>query len=373
MSEVRYGLVGSGYFGMALGRAFATQPGARIAKVFDPTNADAAVREFGSDAVESVEQLANSSEVDAIIVASPNWAHVEPVLAAARHGKHIFCEKPIALNFQDCDAMVRAAEEANVLFMAGHVMNFMDGVRKSKALIKQGAIGDVLFCKTTRNGWEPAQPSVSWKKQRHLSGGHLYHHIHELDLVQFIMGPATTATMAAGNVAHRGEQYGDEDDMLFITLEFGGDAFATLEYGSAFRWPEHYVIIQGTQGAIKIDLQDVGCTLRVPGRTEKFLLHRNAEEDQDRARRYSTSETDGAIQYGAPSDVPPLWLSGIVEEETAYFHALMTGATAQEDFAALTNGSAARAAIATADALTLSVQQKRKVDIAEILASSKGM
>lgn len=372
MSSIRYGLVGSGYFGMALARGIAALPGAQISRVFDPENADTAVREFGCEAMQSVEAIASADDVDALIVASPNWAHVEPVLAAAREGKHIFCEKPIALSYRDCDLMVKAAEEADVLFMAGHVMNFMNGVRVSKDLIKNGIIGDVLFCRAIRNGWEEAQPKISWKKQRHLSGGHLYHHVHELDLVQFIMGPAVTASMAAGNVAHRGPGFGDEDDMLLITLEFDGDAFASLEYGSAFRWPEHYVLIQGSKGAIKIDLQDVGCTLRLPGHQEKFLLHRSAEEDDDRSRRYATSETDGAIQYGFPSDVPPLWLSGIVEEETAYFHSLMSGAPVQPDFAPLTNGSAARAAIATADALTLSVRERRKVDIAEIIASSKG-
>ena len=56
--------------------------------------------------------------------------------------------------------------------------------------------------------------------------------------------------MAGGNVAHCGEQFGDEDDMLFITMEYGDNRYAVLEYGSAFHWPEHYVLIQGTEGAI---------------------------------------------------------------------------------------------------------------------------
>ena len=52
------------------------------------------------------------------------------------------------------------------------------------------------------------------EKIREKSGGHLYHHIHELDCVQFIMGHAKTVTMAAANVAHKGENFGDEDDMI---------------------------------------------------------------------------------------------------------------------------------------------------------------
>ena len=84
--------------------------------------------------------------------------------------------------------MVRACEENGVTFMAGHAMNFFNGVHHAKELINQGVIGKVLYCHTARNGWEEQQPTISWKKIREKSGGHLYHHIHELDCVQFIMG-----------------------------------------------------------------------------------------------------------------------------------------------------------------------------------------
>lgn len=65
----------------------------------------------------------------------------------------------------------------------------MNGVRRAKQLIAEGAIGDVLFCRGVRNGWEGPQPQVVWKKQRAMSGGHLCHHIHEHDLIQSILGP----------------------------------------------------------------------------------------------------------------------------------------------------------------------------------------
>ncbi len=370
LDEVRYGLIGSGYFGLALGRGFVRQPGARITRVFDPENADSAVREFGAVAVSSIEELCRSSDVDAVIVASPNWAHRDAVITAAEAGKPIFCEKPMALSFEDCSAMVDAAHAAGVLLMSGHVMNFMNGVRRVKRLISEGVLGDIVYCHAARNGWEDPQPSISWKKRRDLSGGHLYHHIHELDVVQFIMGAPETATMVGGNVAHHGEQFGDEDDLLLITLEFPNRTFATLEYGSAFRWPEHYLLVQGTLGAARIDMTDTGVTVRHSGVEERFLLHRNEEEDAQRTAIYASSSTDGGIMYGDPHATPPLWLSGIVEEETAYFHGLLTGSAPEPEFAALTDGSAARSSIATADALTLSLAEGRKVRIQEILERS---
>ena len=74
-------------------------------------------------------------------------------------------------------------------------------------------------------------PFGVWAKACLLYTSHLYHHIHELDCIQFLMGPATEVTMTGGNVAHKGEQFGDEDDMLFLLLEFGNGTYAVVEYG----------------------------------------------------------------------------------------------------------------------------------------------
>lgn len=366
MAEIRYGLIGAGYFGAALGRALATIPGARLEMVFDPEHGAAFAAASGARLAPDAQTLCADPKVDAVIVASPNWVHVAPVLDAAAHGKHIFCEKPLALNYDDCLRMVRAAADAGVLLMAGHVMHFMHGVRRTKELIAEGVLGELLFCRAARNGWEEPKPEITWKKRRDLSGGHLYHHIHELDLIQSLMGPARRVTMSGGNVAHHGPAFGDEDDMLLLMLEFGDNRFATMEYGSAFRWPEHVVMIEGTQGALRIDLQDVRVELRAPGRAERFALHRSAAEDADRTAQYRASVTGGGIVHGNPAQTPPLWLRGIIDDELRYFHALVQGAEPVAEFAALTDGTAAMAAIATADALTRSLREDRKVDVAEI-------
>ena len=184
--------------------------------------------------------------------------------------------------------------------------------------------------------------------------------------MQSILGPAESAFMVGGNVAHQGEQFGDEDDMLIITLEFPNGRFASLEYGSAFRWPEHYVLIQGSLGAIRIDLQNAGVEVRIGAEVEHFLLHRTDEEDRERTSIYAGSSTDGAVQYGTPQKRPPLWLRGIIEEELAYFHELMTGTEPSEEFAALSDGSAAMASIATADACVKSRTEGRKVLVSEV-------
>lgn len=367
MKKIGYAIIGVGYFGAELGRIMNEQEGARIVAVLDPENGSRIAEEFNCDEEIDLEEICSREDVDAVIVATPNNLHKEPVLVAAKNKKHIFCEKPIALSYKDCDEMVRAAEENGVIFMAGHVMNFFRSVRHAKQLILGGRIGDVLYAHSARNGWEEPQPEISWKKIREKSGGHLYHHIHELDCIQFIMGHAAAVTMTGGNVAHQGEEFGDEDDMLFLNLEFENGTYGICEYGSAFHWPEHYVLIQGTKGAIRIDMCNVKMTLKdETGKEEYFLVHETKEEDDDRTRIYHSTEMDGAIQYGHPGKKPPLWLHGIMNNEMIYFHGIMQGKEISEEFKPLLTGEAARAAIATADAATLSLKENRKVFVSEV-------
>ena len=177
MKTIGYGIVGTGYFGAELGRIMAQKEGAKIVAVYDPENGKTIAEELGCDAESDLDSLCAREDVDAVIVATPNYLHKEPVLCAARHKKNVFCEKPIALSYADCDEMVNTCKENGVVFMAGHVMNFFHGVRLAKKFIQEGKIGKVLYAHSARNGWEEPQPSVSWKKLRAKSGGHLYHHI----------------------------------------------------------------------------------------------------------------------------------------------------------------------------------------------------
>ena len=128
MKTIGYAVVGVGYFGAELSRIIKRMDGAKVVAVLDPENAESVAQEIGCDVETDLDQLCARPDVDVVVVASPNYLHKEPVLAAARHGKHAFCEKPIALSYADCDEMVKACEAAGVTFMAGHVMNFFNGV-----------------------------------------------------------------------------------------------------------------------------------------------------------------------------------------------------------------------------------------------------
>ena len=134
MKNINYGIIGTGYFGAHLGRILNKIEGAKVVAIYDPENTKNISEELGCEVSENIQELCAREDIDAIIVASPNGAHKEAVLEAAKNKKHVFCEKPIALSYKECSEMIEATKKNGVIFMAGHVMNFMNGVRKIKQL-----------------------------------------------------------------------------------------------------------------------------------------------------------------------------------------------------------------------------------------------
>ena len=110
MKTIGYAVVGTGYFGAELARIMKEQEGAKVVAVYDPENAEAVARELGCQVETDLDVLYSREDVDAVIVASPNYLHKEPVMKAANHGVHVFCEKPIALSYKDCAEMVEICD-----------------------------------------------------------------------------------------------------------------------------------------------------------------------------------------------------------------------------------------------------------------------
>ncbi|PKL12823.1 MAG: oxidoreductase [Spirochaetae bacterium HGW-Spirochaetae-8] len=355
MKSVRYGIIGTGYFGTALAKALAGLDDASITWVYDPLRGPTIASVLNCKVAGSLEELVSQQEVDCVIVATPNGKHAEPVVAAARHGKHVFCEKPLDINVERVKWMLQAVQEAGVTMMAGHIMSFMNGVNFIKRRIAQGAIGEILSIHSERTGWEDPKPEVSWKKLQDISGGHLFHHIHELDFIQSLIGPAQSVYAAGGNLAHTGEGFGTEDDTIFSTFTFnGGRNFAYLETGSAFRMGQHFVRINGSRGAILLDMKNTGCVLKSDQGIEYATVGENAEEDRDRT--YLNTYQDGGVVYGKHDMDPPLWLRSLIKKEMTYLHQVLLGNAIEDEFAGLFNGTAALASVKSAEAALQSLR-----------------
>ncbi len=362
-TTIRFGIVGCGFFGGEFARILHEMDGASVIAVHGGSGKSAAAiaAEIGCEVVERLESLAERGDIDAIVVTSPNHLHKEPVLQAARNGKHVFCEKPVALSAEDCREMVEACRQSGVRFMAGHIMHFMKGIEQVKQWIEDGKIGRPIVLHSERTGWEEQRAEVSWKKNQLQSGGHLFHHIHELDFAIAVMGPAAAVYMAADNLAHRGPGFGDEDDVLLLTVHFENGGFGTLQFGSGFRWGEHYMKINGTEGSIKIDFRQSLIELRSAGEAPQTIGLYGVPYDEERRQLYE--RMDGGVIYGDPQSRPPRFLQTVMKREMAYFCDVIGGRPIDEDKKLLFDGTAANRSVATAEAALQAKQARQAIPL----------
>lgn len=354
METLRIGLSGCGYFGREAARIIAGMNGMSLAAVYCPSGegARSVAEAYDCVAAESPEALAESGDVDAIVVASPNYAHAETVIQAAKAGKHVFCEKPLALNVRAADDAIRACREAGVVLMDGYMMRYFDGFAQMKSLIDSGAIGKPLVAHAERTAWDEAGASVSWKKIQRLSGGHLFHHIHEIDLLQWLMGPVRTVYGAGGNFANSGSQ-ADEDDVLLLTMHFANGTLGTLQIGSAFRLGGHAVKVNGTAGALLLDLKQAALFIHgINGEVKQLPLFNDPESQQEMLELQRRGP-----KHGKPTDRPPRYFTETLPKELHDFQEVIAGRwdSVPQTKRDLFGGGAGRAGVAVAEAALRSI------------------
>ncbi len=137
----------------------------------------------------SLLRLFEEQDVDIVDICLPTFLHRDYVLQAAQAGKHIICEKPMALNVEDAVAMKDACQLNGVELMIGHALRFWGEYKKAKELVSQEKIGKVLSIDAYRLSVPPTWSVNSWILQQNLSGGAaLDLHIHDLDFANWVGG-----------------------------------------------------------------------------------------------------------------------------------------------------------------------------------------
>ena len=154
VQTVRTGVVGAGFMGRLHGRLLAELPNAEVAGVVDarPEVAAQVAEEMGTQAYPSVESLLDSiSNLDAVIVATPESEHRPAVEAAAARGCAVFVEKPIASNLGDADAMIEACERAAVPLMVGHILRHESAYVAMRQAVEETHLGRLMTAYARRN------------------------------------------------------------------------------------------------------------------------------------------------------------------------------------------------------------------------------
>lgn len=168
-------------------------PRCRLAAVCDASSELLAKRrhDWGVDFVTSdFEQVCSSPEVDAVIIATPNFTHHSISVAAARHGKHVMCEKPLGLNAGEVREMYHACRDAGVVHMTAFTYRFAPSMRYLRHLLRTGAIGRPRHFRSQRFLDWP-ETSWGWRQYKAQAGaGDLFDMtIHRIDFALDLLGP----------------------------------------------------------------------------------------------------------------------------------------------------------------------------------------
>jgi predicted dehydrogenase len=168
MDTVRIGLVGCGSYGISHLEAFASIPGVEIVAVFDVDRARAESAAGGfaiSRVCGSLEEICGMDELHAVDVVSTETAHYGPVLAAIASGKHVFVEKPLATNLDECARMIEAARAAGRILMVGLLLRFETKYALIKRELDSGRLGTIVSMHARRNRPKSLLPVYGRKSQ----------------------------------------------------------------------------------------------------------------------------------------------------------------------------------------------------------------
>ncbi|MFB9122555.1 Gfo/Idh/MocA family protein [Paraburkholderia dipogonis] len=288
MKKLNVALVGTGFMGKAHSIATAVVPilfgspveiERKVIVDIDEELARDAAKQYGfAEYATDWREVVSRPDIDIVDICTPNDTHAPIAIAAAKAGKHVMCEKPMAMTVEDAEAMYAAAKETGVVTMVSYNYRHTPALQMAKRLIEEGRIGQILtFRGYYLQDWgaDPSTP-LSWRFNKAKAGSGTLGDIgtHVIDAARLLVGefvevnsivktfiderplpagrffgPAGEASSEKGKV--------DVDDMAMTMIKFAGGATGSIEV-TRNAWGHHNQLgfeIHGTKGSIAFDYQ----------------------------------------------------------------------------------------------------------------------
>ena len=360
MEHLNVGLIGAGFMGKAHSLAYAAMPmffwpapampvRKTIAEATEPL-AEEASRRFGFEKYTADwREVVEDPEIDVIDIATPNHLHAEIAIAAAKAGKHIISEKPLARTSEEAKAMYEAVRDAGVVHMVAFNYRRTPAVALAKKFIEEGSIGRITnFRGTYLQDWsaDPSSP-LSWRFQKKIAGSGALGDIatHVIDLARYLVGDVaqvnallstfiTERPLQASGADALGTVTGGEgprgtvdvDDEVMTMIRFSNGAVGSIEATRNAHGRNNFITfeIHGTEGSILFNYER---------RDELQVSFANDPADR---RGFRTIYTGPAHPNGAA--LWPIPALGIGYGETKiieahdFFKAIVEGGTVSPNF-----------------------------------------
>lgn len=259
-----FGIVGCGMIARFHARAIKDVPDSRLVALVSRSraNAEKVLAETQTPACDIYPDLAPAlarPDLDVVIVTTPSGAHLEPAVAAAQAGKHVVVEKPLEITPERCDRIIDACDRAGVLLCTIFPSRFGDANVELKRAVEAGRFGRLTLGETTCKWWRTQQyyDDGGWKGTKALDGGGalMNQAIHNVDLLLWMMGPATHVTGFSATLAHERIEV---EDTAVACLRFASGALGVIQATtSVYPGLPKTIAVHGDRGTAVVEQDDL--------------------------------------------------------------------------------------------------------------------
>ena len=230
--RINFAIIGFGRIGARHAQRIAENPGANLIAVCDNKNnrLSEMTSLYDADSYLDYHEMLQREDIEVVCICTPNGLHAEMSIAAANAGKHILCEKPMAIHVDECKQMIEAANCNNVNLFVVKQNRYNPPVAKVKEILNNGLLGKIylLVVNVYWNREEDYYRDSDWKGTKNLDGGTLYTQMsHFIDLMLWFAGDTSRVEIAG---AKRKHPYIDFEDNGVILVEFESGAIGSFNY-----------------------------------------------------------------------------------------------------------------------------------------------
>jgi predicted dehydrogenase len=262
MNIIKWGVIGAGdIVRKRVAPALIDLPGCELTAISrgKAELAEAFAREFGAKRwYADWRELLADDEVDAVYIATPVFLHAEQTIAAAEAGKHVLCEKPMAMNAAECERMIDVCRANNVRLGIAYYRRFYPVLERVREILRSGEIGAPVFAQM--NAFEyldmPRDSDRHWFLEKAKSGGGpmMDFGCHRLEVLTDLFGGATAVESMTANIVFDREV----EDTAAVLLRFGDGPCACVVVTHAANEPQDTLDIFGRLGSIHIPILNKG-------------------------------------------------------------------------------------------------------------------
>jgi predicted dehydrogenase len=225
----------------------------------------AAAYKLNANVYDNYQALLDDNEVELVSICLPPFEHAPASIALLQAGKHVLVEKPMAINLEDCDHMIQAAESSGKLLSVVAQNRFKDPLMKLKNVLDSGLIGKINYAQVDSFWWRGDNYYKLWWRgtwEKEGGGPTINHAVHHIDLFQWMMGMPDEVQSLITNLAHKNSEV---EDLSITIMRFSNGRVGLLTASLVHHGEEQQMVFQGERAMVAVPWRVYAQTQRENG------------------------------------------------------------------------------------------------------------